>query len=277
MRHCVPLLLLLTLELAAGDRRLLACSVGCLRPLIAADAVASSPTFINLKFRSPYFNYRTPATGYAVAYSICALLECNYRNVTALYVAGDDVNKDDIVLNVTFYSPPGADVTALPASLIAALPSDNVVDAGGLLYYLTTPVGGSLPSASSVSLGWGQFHAPPAGPLPPAPPEGYSPPPPLPPPSPPFRQPPTVPPPPKADGGLAVGVVLLLLATGACCYACWHYYRAGKVGGDKAAAKRRGIGRAGFADLDVEASSVPGGGAPRPRTRAEGILLAAVR
>ena len=165
------------------SRRLQACGTGCIAPWLDDAALSSAPAYINVATSSSLQNYRGPSTGYSLAYGVCWALDCNYRNLSVEFVAGNEVSKTDLVYSVTFYAlqQDVATLTALPAALAAALPATQRMNEDGLLYGVTSPAGGALSQVASVSWGWGAFAPPPSSPLPPAPPGGWRPPPPHPP------------------------------------------------------------------------------------------------
>jgi len=174
-------------------RRLLACGNGCLAPKRDALAVPSYPTLIYTTFGAAYSNFAAPASGYPMAYGICYVLGCNYRNVTVTFVTGDLVAKQDFVYSVVFYALPGSsNLTAFPNALAAALPSTEPVS-GSLVYGLTSTTLGAMPWLTAVypASTYTDTALPPAPPLPagtplppPARPAGRLPP------SPPLVQPP---------------------------------------------------------------------------------------
>ena len=103
-----------------------------------------------MTFSSAYLSYASASSGYAIAYGVCYVLGCNYRNVTVGYLTGDTVNKVDFVYNVTFYNLPGSsNITAFPAALIAALPSTTPTTVGTLAYGMAATVNGALNTLSS--------------------------------------------------------------------------------------------------------------------------------
>jgi len=158
----------------AGRSLLAACGgSGCLAPYnrFSASAVFSAPTFISVNFSSPYISFASQQP--AIAYGICSVIGCSYRNVTVSYVTGD-ATKLKLVYNVTFISQAGVDPSAFPTALATALPSSSPATPGTIAYGVA--VGGALSTLVSISLGYGPF-APPAPPSPPALPS--PPPPPL--------------------------------------------------------------------------------------------------
>jgi len=247
------------LHAAPPTRRLATCGGGCQRPIPADDAEASLPTAVNVQFSSPYLDFAGAPTGYRLAYSICYALECNYRNVTVTFAAGNTISKLDMVYLITFYTLPGQDKTLLPAALVAALPSTDPMNADSILYSVRATSDAAMPTVSGLFAGWGAFSPPAAGPLPPAPPGGW------PPPRSPAQQ--SAAAPPTGNGGLAVGIVLLLAGLAGGAYALYRYQQA-QAGG---AGKRGRVGRPGFAEL-VESAAESG----RPRTRGEILLAQAV-
>jgi len=206
-------LLLLSMSAASGDgrrmlaprRQLAACGTGCLAAKLAANAVASTPTLISLYFNPndmgggyPWQNYLGASFGPMISYAICAVLACNYRNVTVGYAAG---NGQHAAYNVVFYTLPGANATALPAALAAALPSvalcsgtgaavtaavncvsqSYVVQSSSIAYQLYNTQGGAMgPAIMNVTVGAGGLllSSPPPAPVirsPPPPPPSPSP------------------------------------------------------------------------------------------------------
>jgi len=158
----------------AQSRRLLACGTACLAPKLDPTAVASAGTLIELAFSAPYLSYASPAGSYPIAYGICYVLGCNYRNVTVVLSTADAVNKKDFVYNVTFFDYAGSsNITAFPAALSAALPSTNTSAVGTVAYGMSFTQGGALSTLTGV------YPVPSLGSLlPPAAAVGFSPPPP---------------------------------------------------------------------------------------------------
>jgi len=110
-----------------------------------------------------------------MAFGICYVLGCNYRNVTITFLTGDSVGLQDFVYSVVFYTLPGVDTTALPAALDNALPSPFATMAGTVAYGIANLQGGALSSLSGVYPGtWYVFSTgaeiPPLPPLPSPPP-----------------------------------------------------------------------------------------------------------
>jgi len=182
----------------------MACGSGCLAAKIDAAAVPSSPVLMEARFSAPYPNYASPSNSGPMAYGICVIVGCNYRNVTVTMLTGDVSSKSDAVYSVVFYVmlPAGlASLTAFPSALSAALPSTSPSTPGTVAYAMSSAAGGALSTLAGLypvpSL---NSALPPAQWLPPPPPAGSAPPPiprpPLPPPpSPPLPGPPSPPPP----------------------------------------------------------------------------------
>ena len=91
-----------------GSRRLQACGFACLAPKIDPAAVASAPVLIEVTFSAPYALYAAPQGTYGMAYGICYVLGCNYRNVVLTLATSDAVGKKDVVYSVVFYNPAGS-------------------------------------------------------------------------------------------------------------------------------------------------------------------------
>jgi hypothetical protein len=137
--------------------------------------VASSPTFVNIKFSAAFPSYAGSSTTYQISYSICHWLGCNYRNVTTQYVYGDTIGKQDVVYVVVFYSASGTADSAFPAALVTALPSTSVTTAGSLAYGFQTAGIGAIPSFAGI-YPLSAYSGPAAPPIPPPPPPSPSPP-----------------------------------------------------------------------------------------------------
>jgi hypothetical protein len=134
-----------------SGRELRACGNGCLAPKFAFGAVPSSQVLIDTTFSSPFPNYAGVSSGYAIAYGICYVIGCNYRNVTVSFVSGNVVAQNQFVYSVIFYALAGSsNLTVFPASLLAALPSKNASAAGSIAYGISFTQGGALSMLNGV-------------------------------------------------------------------------------------------------------------------------------
>ena len=122
-----------------------------------------------------------------MAFGICYVLGCNYRNVTVTYLNGDATSKQDFAYTVVFYVQPGsANITAYPAALIALLPSASPTTVGTIAYGMYFTQGGALSTLTGVYPATSYTFPAALPPMPPLPPPITPPPPPaLPPPPPP--------------------------------------------------------------------------------------------
>jgi hypothetical protein len=100
---------------------------------------------IETKFSAPYASYSAAPGSYQMAYGICYVLGCNYRNATVTFVTGDRAGKQDFVYSVVFYTMPGSsNLTAFPAALSAALPSTSPTTPGTIAYGMGSTQNGAL-------------------------------------------------------------------------------------------------------------------------------------
>lgn len=145
------------------DRRHSPACTGCLAPRVDPGAVASQSTLIYTTFSSAYLAFLTNSNFYAIAYGICAQQDnCNYRNVTVEYYAGNAAQKRDFVYKVTFYQMPETQtlLAGQVAALRAGLPSENPAAVGTLAYSLASASGGAISTLTSVVLGSGPYPRP---------------------------------------------------------------------------------------------------------------------
>ena len=174
-----------------NGRHLSACGSSCLNPKIDPAAISSVTTFIEVSFLNAggyYSNYAAPQQP-AIAFGICAVIGCNYRNVTVSYVTSARL-KYDAIYAVTFYALPlangtspvlppqlnASNTTSFPALLIANLPSNSSIT-GTIAYFAADPVvGGALTAISYMLVANGTYlngNPYTITPPPPAPPPGY--------------------------------------------------------------------------------------------------------
>jgi len=136
---------------AGALRRLQACGTGCMHPRLDPSAVPSYPVLLEITFSRPFDNYAVQSLRPPMAFGICYVLGCNYRNVTVTYVAGDIVRRADFVYSVVFYTMPGSsNVTAFPAALLAALPSTSTSTVGTIAYGMSFVQGGAISTITGV-------------------------------------------------------------------------------------------------------------------------------
>jgi len=148
----------------------------CLSPTIAPNARASDPVLIEILFNKTTISDLTSKINYdavqltaraAIAYAVCYVVNCNYRNVTVDYVTYD-VNMTDVVYNVIFYSTTTTPNTYAQA-LKSALPSNSTTTINTLAYGLANHSIGNLNYVTGVflvpSLNRALPPAPPASPL----------------------------------------------------------------------------------------------------------------
>lgn len=189
--------LILSLLALAAKGAEAACGTGCLAAKIDPAAIASYPVTIETKFNAPYSNYAATTNSPPMAFGICYVLGCNYRNVSVIYFNGDTAGKQDFAYRVVFYNYVGSsNITAFPAALSAALPSTTPTTAGTIAFGMAYTQGGALSTLTGVYAGAGPFAVPPSPPVPPVaspPPPPASPPPPVASPPPPTASPPPPP------------------------------------------------------------------------------------
>jgi hypothetical protein len=145
---------------------------------------------VEFTFSGTYSSYAS-SNGAQMAYGICSLVGCNYRNVSVVYATGDVVGQTDFVFLVTFWSNSSALSASYTSLLAAALPATLPGNATAcvfegspscLLFYMNSGSYGGLAVVSGIYFGYGQFTAPPSPPpgpppTPPSPPAPLSPPP----------------------------------------------------------------------------------------------------
>jgi len=147
----------------AARKLLAACATGCLAPRVDPSAVASQSTLIYATFSSPYLAFVSNANFYAFAYGICAQqANCNYRNVTVEYYAGNAAQKRDFVYTVTFYQLPQNQtlLAGQVAALRGGLPSLDPAAQGSLAYSLASASGAAISTLAGVVLGSGPYPRP---------------------------------------------------------------------------------------------------------------------
>jgi len=159
--------------------------------MIDPAAISSAPTFVEVSFKAAggyYSNYLAQQP--RIAYGICAVIGCNYRNVTVTYVTSELFLKNDVIYAVTFYYlpllngtspvlPPQLQLSSnasFPALLNGSMPSNASIP-GTIAYVAADPInGGGLTSISYMRLANGTYYD--GNPYtitspPPAPPPGY--------------------------------------------------------------------------------------------------------
>ena len=67
--------------------------------------MASYPVTFQVLFSSSFSQYAVTSTGYAMAYSICQVLGCNYRNVVITYVEGNLGTYTNFLYRAVFWGP----------------------------------------------------------------------------------------------------------------------------------------------------------------------------
>ena len=87
-----------------GRRSLLACgNTGCQPAHCSSTAVASAPAFVEITFSSPFISCYENQPG--IAWAICNVINCHYRNTTVQYVyTTSDLDKNDVVYAARFFT-----------------------------------------------------------------------------------------------------------------------------------------------------------------------------
>jgi len=156
-----------------AGRRLQACGTACLAPKYVAGSFNASMV-MEVTFSSAYAAY-ADSNGAPMAYGICSLVGCNYRNVAVTYLTGNVVTKQDFLFSVTFWSNSSALSASYISSLTAAVPATlpgNVTacmtaSSGAifgipscLLFYMNSGLYGGLAVVSGIYAGYGSFAPP---------------------------------------------------------------------------------------------------------------------